>query len=237
MTDVRLKALDGREFGAYLAEPAVKNGPALILIQEIFGVNEAMRRLCDAYAAQGYYVLCPDLFWRQTPNVQIDDRDPAEWPRAFEYYKNFDIEAGVRDLLATLAHMRRLEGANGLVGAVGYSLGGKLAYLMASRSDVECAVSYYGIGLETMLDEAPDIRMPFMLHLGEQDKFAPPPVRDRLLRVLGRNPVITTHLYAGAEHAFARPNGQAFQTLAAQQANNRTFAFLTEFLRDKKARR
>ena len=86
-------------------------------------------------ATKGYLALCPDLFWRQQPDIQLTDKSPAEWDRAFELYKGFDVEAGVRDLLATLAHLRSMPGCSGKVGAVGYCLGGKLAYLMAARSD------------------------------------------------------------------------------------------------------
>src|SRR3984885_2367248 len=163
MPDVKIKSLHQEEFGAYLAVPKNNRGPGIIVIQEIFGVNAAMRSICDSLAAKGYMAICPDLFWRQQPGVQLTDKTPAEWDRAFELYKGFDVEAGVRDLLATLAHVRSMKGCNGKVGAVGYCLGGKLAYLMASRSDVDACASYYGVGLDEMLDEVHDIRMPLIL--------------------------------------------------------------------------
>src|SRR5262249_42138677 len=124
-----------------------------------------MRGMCDDFAKKGYIAVCPDLFWRQQPGVQLTDKSPAEWDRAFELYKAFDVEAGVRDLLAALAHVRNIKGCSGKVGAVGYCLGGKLAYLMAARSDADATVSYYGVGLDEMLGEIYDIRAPLLLHI------------------------------------------------------------------------
>src|ERR1700760_4545115 len=101
MPDIKIASLEDEEFGAYCAMPATGHGPGLIVIQEIFGVNQNMRKLCDDFAAQGYIAVCPDLFWRQEPNVQITDQTKAEWDRAFELYQGFDVEQGMRDLLST----------------------------------------------------------------------------------------------------------------------------------------
>lgn len=226
MPDITIKSLDGKEFGAYCAMPKGNNGAGLLVIQEIFGVNAAMRAICDDFAAKGYVAVCPDLFWRQEPGVQITDQTAAEWDRAFALYKAFDVEAGLRDLLAALAHLRRMPGCNGKVGTVGYCLGGKLAYMMAARSDVDAAVGYYGVGLETMLDEVHDIRMPLMLHIAELDKFCAPDIRAKILRSVARNPKIVAHTYPNADHAFARPNGQNYNEAAATLANQRTADFL-----------
>lgn len=230
MPDITIKTLDGQSFGAYCAMPAAGQGPGLIVIQEIFGVNAGMRQLCDHYATLGYIAVCPDLFWRQQPGVQLTDKTPAEWDRAMELMKGFDVEAGVRDLLSTLAHVRAMKGDGGKVGTVGYCLGGKLAYLMASRSDVEAAVSYYGVGLDQMLDEVHDIRMPTMLHIAGLDSYCPPPVREKILKAIARNKVIQAYVYEGADHAFARPNGKNYNAEAAKLAAQRTEAFFAEHL-------
>jgi len=230
MPDITIRSLDDQTFGAYMAAPASGSGPGLVVIQEIFGVNEAMRTTCDQYAADGYVVVCPDLFWRQQPGVQITDKTPAEWDRAFELYKNFDVEGGVRDLLSTLAHVRAMKGCTGKVGSVGYCLGGKMAYLMASRSDVDASVSYYGVGLDQMLDEVHDIRTPLMLHIAALDKFMTEPIRQKILKSIARNPMISAYVYEGADHAFARPNGQNYNKEAADLANQRTSDFFAKNL-------
>ena len=230
MPDIRITSLQGHEFGAYCAMPASGTGPGLIVIQEIFGVNANMRKICDDYAAQGYLASCPDLFWRQQPCVQLTDKTPAEWDRAFELYQGFDVEAGVRDLLLTLAHIRKMDACNGKVGAVGFCLGGKLAFLMATRSDVDASVSYYGVELEKYLGEVPDIRTPLMLHIAGLDKYVPLDIRAKILKSIARNPVISAHVYEGADHAFARIGGQNYNKEAADLANQRTQAFLADHL-------
>ena len=230
MPDIRITSLQGHEFGAYCAMPEGGNGPGLIVIQEIFGVNANMRKLCDDFAAQGYVAVCPDLFWRQEPNVQLTDKTPAEWDRAMELFQGFDVEAGVRDLLLTLGHIRSMKGCNGKVGTVGYCLGGKLAYLMATRSDVDASVSYYGVNLDKYLGEVQDIRTPLLLHIAALDKYLPPDLRAKVLKSFARNPVITAYVYENADHAFARVNGQNYNKEAADLANQRTLTFLNEYL-------
>jgi carboxymethylenebutenolidase len=230
MPDIKIKSFEGQEFGAYCAMPSGGHGPGLIVIQEIFGVNGNMRQLCDDYAAKGYIAVCPDLFWRQEPGVQLTDKSKEEWERAFALMQGFDLEAGIRDLLSTLAHIRRLPGSSGKVGSVGYCLGGKLAFLMSVRSDVEASVGYYGVGLDAYLGDVPDIRMPLMLHVAELDKFSSPVVRAKVVKAAARNPEIIVHVYEGVDHAFARIGGEHFDKSAADLANSRTVAFLAKNL-------
>jgi carboxymethylenebutenolidase len=230
MPDITIASFDGKSFSAYCALPAGGHGPGLIVIQEIFGVNAGLRKICDDFAARGYIAVCPDLFWRQQPGVQITDKTQAEWDRAMELYNGFDAEAGLRDLLSTLGHIRAMKGCSGKVGAVGYCLGGKMAYMMAARSDVEATVSYYGVALDKMLDEVMDIRMPFIINIAGLDKYVPAPVRDKIVKSCARNPAIKVHIYEGVDHAFARPGGQNYNKEAADRANDRTTKFFAEYL-------
>ncbi|HVO17248.1 MAG TPA: dienelactone hydrolase family protein [Alphaproteobacteria bacterium] len=229
MPDITITGKDGK-FSGYLAKPKSGKGPGILLIQEIFGVNKVMRDLADGFAGQGYVVLCPDLFWRQEPGIQITDKTDAEWQRAFGLYKGFDEAKGVEDLQTTLATLRKTEGCSGKVGSVGYCLGGKLAYLMATRSDADANVGYYGVGIEGALGEAKSIKKPLLLHIAEKDQFCPPEAQKKIKDALKGNSQVTIHSYAGCDHAFARVGGAHYDKAAADQANKRTAEFFKKSL-------
>src|SRR5262245_3453332 len=233
MADTTITCPDGK-FSAYVATPKNlapgKKLPGMLVIQEIFGVNQVMRELCDGYAAQGYVALCPDLFWRQEPGIQITDKTDAEWQRAFQLFQGFNVAKGVQDLIASLDHLRRLPECAGKAGSVGYCLGGKLAYLMATRSNADCNVSYYGVGIENDLNEASAITKPLLMHIAAEDKYQPKEAQEKIKTALGRNSGVTIHVYAGCDHAFARVGGQAWNAAAAKQANDRTAQFFSKHL-------
>ncbi|HET8729301.1 MAG TPA: dienelactone hydrolase family protein [Alphaproteobacteria bacterium] len=231
MSKVTVQAADGGRFSAYLASPEPGTGPAVVVIQEIFGVNQVMRDICDGLAAQGYFAICPDLFWRQEEGVDITDKTKAEWDKAFALMSGFDVDRGVEDLKATLAHIRQHKGVTGKAGAIGFCLGGKLAYLMATRSDADCSVGYYGVGIQDLLDEAGNIKNPLMLHIAEKDRFVPPEAQARIKEKLRGSPQVTLHSYPDVDHAFAREGGEHYDAAAARMANDRTAAFLRENLR------
>jgi len=230
MTDITIRAADGGSFSAYQATPKSGKGPGVVLIQEIFGVNKVMRDIADRLAGQGYAVLSPDLFWRQQPGIQITDKTEAEWARAFELYKGFNEAKGVDDLKATLAHLRKLPACTGKVGSVGYCLGGKLAYLMATRSDADCSVGYYGVGIEGALEEAKNIRKPLLLHIAAKDQYCPPEAQAKIQASLKGNAHVAIHVYPGMDHAFARPGGQHYDKASADLANSRTAEFFRKNL-------
>jgi carboxymethylenebutenolidase len=230
MPDITIQASDGGSFSAYLAEPSSGTGAGMLIIQEIFGVNAVMRGITDAFAAQGYFAICPDIFWRQQPGIQITDQTDEEWTRAFELFKGFDQDTGLDDLKSTMAHLRGLPGCTGKAGTAGYCLGGRMVYLMAARSDADCNVSYYGVGLENNLNEAANITTPTMLHIAELDKFVPPKAQAQIRAGLASNPQINIHTYTGVDHAFARTNGQTYDKAAADLANQRTVDFLRSHL-------
>src|SRR6201992_4019286 len=196
--------------GGYLAMPASGRGPGLVVIQEIFGVNKVMRDLADGFAARGYFALCPDLFWRIEPGVQLTDQTDAEWKKAFDLMNKFDPASGVKDIQATIATLRAMEGCGKKVGAVGYCLGGLLAYLTAARTDADASVGYYGVNIPAFLGEAANIAKPLMLHIAAEDGFVPKPAQEQMIAGLKENPRVTLHRYDGVDHAFARPGGKNF---------------------------
>jgi len=229
MSTIRFDTPDG-VMGGYLALPKSLPAPAVLVIQEIFGVNKVMRDLCDALAAQGYVAACPDLFWRIEPGIDITDKTEAEWKKAFELFGKFNVDKGVDDLKVALAALRRHEAGNGQVGTVGYCLGGKLAYLMATRSDADCNVSYYGVQIDQLLGEAKNISKPLLMHVAAKDQFVPPEAQAKMREGLAGNPKVTLHVYEGQDHAFARVGGQHYDAAAAKLANDRTAAFFRQHL-------
>lgn len=223
--EITIASHDGKSFGAYLAVPAAGHGPGLVLCQEIFGVNDFMRRAAQLLAEEGYVVLVPDLFWRQQPGIQLTD-GPADMPRAFELYQGFDVELGLKDIASTIAALRGLPEQQGGVGVLGYCLGGKLAYLAACRTDVDVAVGYYGVGIESSLEEAANLRGRLVLHIAEQDGFCPPEARQRILAALGGKPGVELYVYPGMDHAFARTGGDHYDKPSALMAHQRSMAAL-----------
>ncbi len=231
MTMQTIPARDGGSFEAYVAMPASLPAPTIVLIQEIFGVNAEMRAKCDEFAKAGYIAVCPDLFWRLEPGVQLTDKTQAEWDKAFDFYNRFDVDKGIDDLRATIHVYQGHAHANGKVGTVGYCLGGKLAYLMATRSQVDCAVSYYGVGLDALLSENTQIRNPLLMHIAALDKFVPPEAQQKIKDGLKGNEHVTLHTYEGVDHAFARGAGQHYDEAAATLANKRTADFFAQNLK------
>lgn len=224
---VTINAQDGGSFSAYVAGDRNK-GPGILVIQEIFGVNQVMRDICDDLAAQGYVALCPDLFWRQEPGVDITDKSKEHWDKAFKLFGGFDVDKGVEDLKSSLSALRQMTGAK--VGAVGYCLGGKLAFLMATRSDVDAAVSYYGVGLADLTGEVANIKKPLLMHVATEDKFVPKDQQAKVKTAVAGNANVTLHEYEGNDHAFARVGGEHYDKDAAYAANTRTANFFKTHL-------
>ena len=225
MPDITIEGPDG-SFSAYLALPASTPAPGIVVAQEIFGVNQVMRDVCDWLADEGFVACCPDIFWRIEPGIQLTDKTEAEWARAFELFGLFDADKGIEDLKAALAQLRGHEACNGKAGSVGYCLGGKLAYLMATRSDSDCNVSYYGVGLNELLGEAGSIAAPLLLHVASKDQFVPPEAQEAIKTGLAGNSNVTLHVYEGQDHAFARPGGDHYDQAAAELANSRSIELL-----------
>lgn len=233
--EINIKSKDGGEFYAYAAYPDTNiAAPAVVVIQEIFGVNDNMRGICDNLARAGFLAVCPDLFWRQQPRVELSDQVESDWQKAFEFYKGFDVDLGVEDLKAALSAIRKDKTCSGLAGSMGFCLGGKLAYLMATRSNADCNVSYYGVGIEEMLGESDKIKHPLLMHIAEKDQYVPLPAQKKILDALNKNKKVTIDVYPEVDHAFARVGGKHYDKEAAHMANTRTADFLATHLAKKR---
>jgi carboxymethylenebutenolidase len=212
------------DFQAYVAKPAGTPRGAVVVIQEIFGVNAGVRGKADWLAGEGFLTIAPDLFWRIEPGVQLTDQTEAEWAKAFDLYKKFDVAKGVDDIAATIAFARTTMGA-GKVGAVGYCLGGLLAYLTGCHTDSDASVGYYGVGIHARLDDAQKITKPVMLHIAQKDQFVPPDQQKIIEAGLKNHPQMALHFYADQDHAFTRLGGAHYDAAAAKIADDRTVAF------------
>jgi len=199
--------------------------PVVIVLQEIFGINDGVRTIVRNYAMKGYIAVAPDLFWRAQPGVSLTE---AEFEQGMALYRSFDVDKGVQDIAATIAAARTLEDSNGKVGVTGYCLGGLLTYLSAARTDGDAFAAYYGGGTDQHLAEAANIKAPLLYHLAGADAYIPAAAQEAIRAAL---PDAQIHVYAGRDHAFARPNGSHYHAEDATLANRRTDAFFLEHLR------
>ena len=222
--NIRVKLRDG-EMGAYLAVPDRTPAGGIIAIMEIWGVNDTMRHHAHEFAQAGFVCLVPDLFWRQEPGVELSDGNPEHVSKAFDLYYDFDYDLAVRDMEDTWHYLAGRNECNGKVGAVGYCLGGKLCYLMCCRTDIDCAVAYYGTYIEHHIREAKDLHRPFLLHMAMKDRWVPAEVNDLLERRLSPHPLVQIHKYPNADHAFARFGGRTYSKPEADRALDLTLEF------------
>lgn len=229
MPQLTIPTLDGSgEFTAYMAEPQGAPRAAIIVIQEIFGVNQGIRRKCDSWAEQGYLALAPDLFWRLEPGVELDPDIEPEFQRALGLMNRFNQDQGVADIEATI-RAARARGPH-KVGAVGYCLGGRLAFMTASRTDVDAIVGYYAVGLHNLLGEKHAIANPLLLHIAGEDHFVPRQAQAAVHAGLDDHPKVTIHDYPGEDHGFAAEIGSRRSEQAAKLADRRTAEFFAQHL-------
>ncbi|EDL49811.1 dienelactone hydrolase family protein [Erythrobacter sp. SD-21] len=227
---VTIATLSGdASFKAYVARPADTPKAAILVIQEIFGVNAGIRRKCDKLAEDGYLAVAPDLFWRLEPGVELDPDVEPEFQRALDLMGKFDQDQGIRDIEATIHHIRREEGV-AMVGCVGYCLGGRLAYMTAARTDVNASVGYYGVGIDGLLNEKHAIAHPLLLHVPTEDGFVDKDTQKAMHDGLDEHPKVTLYDYEGLDHGFATEFGKRRDEKAANLADGRTADFFKEHL-------
>lgn len=226
---IEIDANKGQTFSGYLARPRQGSGPGLILLQEIFGINDYMKEMADRFAEEGYVVLVPDLFWRMKRGVNLGYTG-EDFATALRYNDEFDVDLAMEDIASTIKALRSLDQHVGKVGAVGYCLGGKLAMLAAARTEIDCAVSYYGVGLDAYLGEVPKIGCPMAFHFAGEDALCPEATRETIQSALSAQPGVEQYVYAGCDHAFATPQREHFDKPATMMAYSRTIALLRKVL-------
>jgi carboxymethylenebutenolidase len=221
---------EGGEFSAYLAQPTKTPAPVVVVLHEVFGVNEDIRQTCRELADKGFIAIAPELFWRQERGVDLNTWSDEEWQKGLALYTAYDRDIGVRDVIATVRATEQLQGATGKVGVMGFCLGGLMTYLTAARHHLDAGVAYHGGDTESYLDEAHAIGAPFLMHLAEEDEYISKDAQVRIKAALARVPSATVYSYPGQNHAFARHTGLHYNAEAAALANGRTVAFLAVHL-------
>lgn len=227
---ITIKGQDGA-FGAYIARPKSLPAPAVVVLQELFGVNADIRKTCDELAAQGYIAVAPDLFWRQEPGVNLGVTSEADWQHGLRLYQAYDRDAGARDVKDTVNAVAKLPGCTGKVAVLGYCLGALMVFLTAVRYGVDAAVAYHGGDTEKYLGEVDGLHAPMLMHLAEEDEFISKAAQAQIKAALAKKPNATVYSYPGQNHAFSRHGGAHYNAVAAALAHERTNEFLNQRLR------
>jgi carboxymethylenebutenolidase len=226
-------SIEGRNgtFYAYCVRPAAVPAPAVVVLQELFGVNADIRQHCDELAEQGFVAVAPDLFWRLEPGVDLSVTSESDWQHGLRLYEAYDRDAGAADVKDTLNAVARMPECTGKVAVMGYCLGALMVFLTAVRYGVGAAVAYHGGDTEKYLDEVDKLSAPLLMHLGEEDEFISKPAQAAIKKALADKLNATIYSYPGQRHAFTRHNGAHYNAEAAALANGRTTNFLKEQLR------
>lgn len=222
---ITIKGSDG-EFAAYVARPRAVPAPAIVVLQELFGVNADIRATCDELAEQGFLAVAPDLFWRLEPGLSLSVTSEEDWQHGVRLYQAYDRDAGVRDVEDTMKAVAKLPDCNGKVGVLGYCLGALMVFLTAVRTDVDAAVAYHGSDTDKYLGESGRLRAPLLMHLGEEDEFIPKSAQAAIKAALADKPNATVYSYPGQRHAFSRHGGAHYDPASATLAHTRTYQFL-----------
>jgi len=225
--------IEGRDgaFGAYISRPKTLPAPAVVVLQELFGVNADIRKTCDELAEQSFLAVAPDLFWRQEPGVDLNVSSEADWQHGLRLYGAYDRDAGAKDVKDTVDAVAKLPGCTGRVAVLGYCLGALMVFLTAVRYGVDAAVAYHGGDTEKYLGEIDGLDAPMLMHLAEEDEFISRAAQAQIKAALAKKPNTIVYSYPGQNHAFSRHGGAHYNAEAAALAHERTYAFLNRQLR------
>ena len=225
-----VKGHDGT-FTAYIARPEELPAPAVIVLQELFGVNADIRERCDELAERGFIAIAPDLFWRQEPGVDLGVRSELDWQHGLRLDQAYKRDEGVRDIKDTIDTAAKMPECTGKIAVLGYCLGALMTFLTAVRYGVDAAVAYHGGDTEKYLGEVDGLHAPLLMHLAEEDEFISKAAQAEIKTARASKPNATVYSYPGQHHAFARHNGTHYNAAAAKLANGRTSEFLHQQLR------
>lgn len=234
MPSTRIDSITGPDgaFDGYVAVPDTGSGPGLLIIQEIFGVNEYIKSVCERVAAMGYVALAPDMFWRQEPGFTVEPSQGEEGMNAaFAKMGGFDFDTVGPDVGAAMAHLDGLEETTGGIGVMGFCFGGTVTFLTAATLEPTCAISYYGSGVAGNLDQADNITCPILFHFGGDDPYLPNEDADAVAARFESVDNAQVVVQSGAGHAFDNNYNPMFSNPeAAAAAWQLTSAFLSENL-------
>ncbi|VVN92850.1 dienelactone hydrolase family protein [Pseudomonas fluorescens] len=225
---IEIDSADGK-FGAYLAIPHTRKGPGIVLIQEIFGVNEHIRSVAEQYAADGYLVIAPDLFWRSGQRIELT-YDEAGWKRAVELMNATDVGKAQEDIGLAIDALKAQPGLDGGIASIGYCFGGLLSYHTAANGLVDVAVAYYGGGIQNQLERADEIEVPLLMHFGEEDSHIPLDAVEKIAERFENNDNVEIVVYPEAEHGFNCSHRDSYNQRAAAEAHGNTLIFLGQEL-------
>jgi carboxymethylenebutenolidase len=223
---IKLKARDGNELSAYVARPEGEPIGAIVLIQEIFGINAHIRSVADGYAKDGFLVVAPALFDRYEKGLELK-YEGEDQKRAYELYQKLSPDTALPDVAAAYEFLRS---SGKKIGVIGFCYGGLLSWLTATRGakyemEPSCCVGYYAGGIGSVASEDP--RCPVMLHFGANDTHIGP---EQIEAVRKAHPEVEIFVYEGAEHAFNRDVHPSYHPASAKLARERTLAFLKQHI-------
>jgi carboxymethylenebutenolidase len=221
---------DGGQMPAFVARPPSGRGPGLVVLQEIFGVTDYIKRRTRDLANLGYVAVAPQLYWRLGPDIQTPENTPEGLQQAFGYMQRLDQPQAVDDAVAALEHLRSLPETGGRAGVLGFCMGGRLAYEVAAAADPDTVVCYYGSGIGNRVEAAARISSPILFHFGDNDQYLPLEEAHRVRDTFASRPDAEVHLHAGAGHAFDNPSPMWHHKGASEEAWPQTAAFLRRYL-------
>jgi carboxymethylenebutenolidase len=227
--EVQVTAAEGGRFAAYLAVPERTPAPGIVLLPEVFNTNPHIRSVADGYAADGFVVLAPDVYWRQEAACYAPYTDEGR-AKVQALRARLDTDQFARDLGDVVANLRARPDCTGKVGMMGFCLGGKFTYLAGTRLPIDAAVSYYGVEIDKYLDEADRLKCPLLMHFAETDPHVPPATVAAIEARMGGWKNVEIHHYPGTEHGFNRQGYPPYLESAAKLARGRTLAHFRKLL-------